>query len=216
MKLYYAPASPYARKVRACAITREIDRQLTLVEVNPHQSPAELLAGNPLSKVPCLLTADGVALFDSPVICEYLDSVADGVTSLFPPHGGPRWRALNVRHRAAVRLRLEGSRATARAWHVAVGRRTREHHAATARTKSRSLRTFAHDAGPGRTAGPDREIRTDDRRAVPHRAQAETVAAGRRHLEARTVVADLQPDGSGEEGPMRQPKDLLELATHIF
>ncbi len=116
MKLYYAPASPYARKVRACAITREIDRQLTLVEVNPHQSPAELLAGNPLSKVPCLLTADGVALFDSPVICEYLDSVADGVTSLFPPHGGPRWRALKQQAMAdgimdaAILRRMESAR----------------------------------------------------------------------------------------------------------
>ena len=42
MKLYYAPLSPYARKVRACAITREVDKQITLVEVNPHASPAEL------------------------------------------------------------------------------------------------------------------------------------------------------------------------------
>ncbi len=116
MKLYYAPASPYARKVRACAIAREIDRQITLIEVNPHQSPADLLAGNPLSKVPCLITADGVALFDSPVICEYLDSVVDGVTTLFPPHGRARWRALKQQAMAdgimdaAILRRMEGAR----------------------------------------------------------------------------------------------------------
>ena len=115
MKLYYAPLSPYARKVRACAITREIDKQITLIEVNPHASPAELVASNPLSKVPCLITADGVALFDSPVICEYLDSI-DGVTVLFPPHGGARWRALKQQAMAdgimdaAIFRRLEGAK----------------------------------------------------------------------------------------------------------
>jgi glutathione S-transferase len=50
------------------------------------------LADNPLSKVPCLVTQDGFALFDSPVICEYLDAVGAG--SLFPPPGPARWRAL--------------------------------------------------------------------------------------------------------------------------
>jgi len=57
------------------------------------QSPPALIAANPLSKVPCLLTEDGVAMFDSPVICEYLDSL-DGTLPMFPAHGGARWRAL--------------------------------------------------------------------------------------------------------------------------
>ena len=52
-----------------------------------------MLAANPLSKVPCLITDDGMALFDSPVICEYLDSL-DGAVPLFPRPGRGRWKAL--------------------------------------------------------------------------------------------------------------------------
>ncbi len=95
MKLFYSPASPFARKVLACAIAREIDGQIELVPTNPHASPPDLLAANPLSKVPCLITEDGVALFDSPVICEYLDAV-DGALPLFPRAAGARWRALKL------------------------------------------------------------------------------------------------------------------------
>ena len=96
MKLFTAPASPFARKVLACAISRGIDKQIALIAADPWSSPADLLAANPLAKVPCLITEDGVALFDSPVICEYLDSVdsVSGALPLFPQSGGPRWRAL--------------------------------------------------------------------------------------------------------------------------
>ncbi len=94
MKLHYSPTSPYVRKVLACAITRGIEGQIELVRTNPHQSPASLLADNPLSKVPCLVTDDGLALFDSPVICEYLDSVGDALPMF--PQGAARWRALKL------------------------------------------------------------------------------------------------------------------------
>ena len=95
MKLFYSPASPYARKVLACAITREIDDRIDKLPCNPNESPPELLAWNPLSKVPCLVTDDGLALFDSPVICEYLDSRGDALP-VFPGHGPARWRALKL------------------------------------------------------------------------------------------------------------------------
>ncbi len=94
MKLHYSPTSPYVRKVLACAIARGIDGQIERIPTNPHASPASLLADNPLSKVPCLVTDDGLALFDSPVICEYLDSLEGGLP-LFP-HGAARWRALKL------------------------------------------------------------------------------------------------------------------------
>jgi len=93
VKLYHSPASPYVRKVRICAITRGIDGQIELVPCNPNLSPAALLADNPLSKVPTLVTDDGAALFDSPVICEYLDSLGEALP-MFPDHGAARWRAL--------------------------------------------------------------------------------------------------------------------------
>lgn len=93
MKLYYSPTSPYVRKVMACAIIRGLDGRIEKHPTNPHESPAELLADNPLSKVPCLVTDDGVSLFGSQLICEYLDSLGDALT-LFPPQGAARWRAL--------------------------------------------------------------------------------------------------------------------------
>jgi glutathione S-transferase len=95
VKLYYSPTSPYVRKVMACAIIRGLDTQIEKHASNPHLSPADLVADNPLSKVPCLVTDDGLSLFGSQLICEYLDSVGDELR-LFPGHGGPRWRALKL------------------------------------------------------------------------------------------------------------------------
>ena len=92
MKLAYSPASPYVRKVNACAIARGIDKQIERWKVGT-TDPA-LLDFNPLSKVPTLITDDGMHLFDSPVICEYLDSVGS-VPKLFPPAGPARWKALS-------------------------------------------------------------------------------------------------------------------------
>ena len=90
MRLFHTPASPFARKVMACAIARGIEGQITLV---PAQGEgAEVVAVNPLGKIPCLVTDDGLALFDSRVICEFLDGVGD-VIPLFPDHG-LRMRAL--------------------------------------------------------------------------------------------------------------------------
>jgi glutathione S-transferase len=93
MKLYYSPTSPYVRKVMACAVIRGLDGQIEKQVTNPHVSPADLLADNPLSKVPCLVTDDGLSLFGSQLICEYLDSLGDE-PPMFPSHGAARWRAL--------------------------------------------------------------------------------------------------------------------------
>ncbi len=91
MKLFYSPTSPYVRKVMATAMAVGVDHLITKLPTNPHESGTELLAANPLSLVPCLVTNDGLALFDSPVICEYLDFVG---TMLMFPAGAARWRAL--------------------------------------------------------------------------------------------------------------------------
>jgi glutathione S-transferase len=52
MKLAYSPASPYVRKVMACAIARGLDGRIERDTTNPHLSPPELLKVNPLSKCP--------------------------------------------------------------------------------------------------------------------------------------------------------------------
>ena len=93
MKISYSPASPYVRKCIAVAIARGIDGQLEKW-VTKTTSP-ELQALNPLSKVPTLVTDDGMALYDSPVICEYLDSVGTAA-NLFPAAGPARWKALQL------------------------------------------------------------------------------------------------------------------------
>ncbi len=90
MKLFHSPFSPFARKVMACAVARSIENRITIVSTTGEA--AELAAANPLGKLPCLITDDGMALFDSRVICEFLDSVGE-VFPMFPDHGA-RIRAL--------------------------------------------------------------------------------------------------------------------------
>ncbi len=100
MKLHYAPASPFVRKVLACAILRGIDGRIETVATDPHASPAHLLRDNPLSKIPALVLEDGRAVYDSPVICEYLDTLGDA-PALFPPTGSPARLAVQIRHALA-------------------------------------------------------------------------------------------------------------------
>lgn len=95
MKLYFSPASPYARKVRISALELGLSERIellpvTLSPVSPH---AQLREHNPLGKIPALLTDSGEALYDSPVICEYLDALAGG-GRLWPAAGPGRWPAL--------------------------------------------------------------------------------------------------------------------------
>lgn len=92
MKLYYSPTSPFVRKVVITALAAGLDGQITRVATNPWLNPADLVHDNPLSKVPCLVTEDGLALFDSKVICEYLDSIGSG--TIMPLAGPTRWKAL--------------------------------------------------------------------------------------------------------------------------
>lgn len=91
MKLAFSPASPYVRKVMACAVARGIDGQIEKWVIP--STDAALVPANPLSKVPTLVLADGKSLFDSPVICEYLDSLGSA-KPLFPAAGPARWAAL--------------------------------------------------------------------------------------------------------------------------
>jgi glutathione S-transferase len=100
MKLHHSPFSPFARKVMACAIARGIDDRIELLRSNPHDSPADLLKSNPLSKIPCLVLEDGTPVFDSPVICEHLDSIGTA-NGLFPSSGTPRWVRISVMHALA-------------------------------------------------------------------------------------------------------------------
>jgi len=95
LKLLYSPTSPYARKVVAVSIVTGLYDKIERIEASPHpiERDASVLAHNPLAKVPTLITPEGLALFDSRVIAEYLDanSVAGRV---FPLQPASRWKAL--------------------------------------------------------------------------------------------------------------------------
>ncbi|HSW20157.1 MAG TPA: glutathione S-transferase family protein [Ramlibacter sp.] len=94
LTLHWSPKSPYVRKVMVCAHELGLVSRLTLVRsVAAMLKPnADIMAVNPLSKIPTLVRQDGSPLFDSVVICEYLDALGGG--SLFPREGEPRWQAL--------------------------------------------------------------------------------------------------------------------------
>ena len=95
MKLRHAPASPFVRKVMVIAHELALLGRIELVPttVSPVEANNSLAADNPLMKVPALTTDDGQVLFDSPVICEYLDVLA-GEHRYFPASGPARWTAL--------------------------------------------------------------------------------------------------------------------------
>lgn len=78
MKLFYNLPSPYARRVRVVAHELALFDRLELHECDPWADPAELLAANPLAKVPALVTDDGILIADSTAICLYLDGLSTG------------------------------------------------------------------------------------------------------------------------------------------
>lgn len=87
MRLYSAPASPFGRKVKMTVIVKGLMDQIeslhgdTRLAKNP-----ELAAANPLQKIPALVLEDGTQVFDSKVICEYLDGLSPS-SALLPPPG---------------------------------------------------------------------------------------------------------------------------------
>ena len=97
MKLLYQTHSPFARKVlvmaheAALADTMEVIRH----ETSPIRRNEAVYAVNPLGQVPVLLCDDGLALFDSAVICAYLDNLHAG-PRLIPEAGRARWLALRL------------------------------------------------------------------------------------------------------------------------
>ena len=93
MKLYGSLISPFTRK--AMVIVRELDLKVSLLP-RPEDA-AEFRRINPLGKIPALVLDDGSVLFDSPVICEYLNHVGGG--KFFP--GMSLWKENNGRWKAA-------------------------------------------------------------------------------------------------------------------
>lgn len=96
MKLFFSPTSPYVRKCMVVAHELGLTGRIDLLPSNAHPVTRDqtIIAKNPLGKVPTLITDDGQALYDSRVICEYLDDLGNG--ALFPKSGKARWEALTL------------------------------------------------------------------------------------------------------------------------
>lgn len=92
MKLYFANTSPYARKARVVLSEKGLEDRVDAVFQNPFEDSPELTAANPLKRVPALLTDEGRAIFDSPVICAFLDDIGDGPSLI--PGDASRWSVL--------------------------------------------------------------------------------------------------------------------------
>ncbi|MGA7487516.1 MAG: glutathione S-transferase N-terminal domain-containing protein [Xanthobacteraceae bacterium] len=95
MKLHWSPRSPFVRKVMIAAHELGLVERITCVRTvaattRPHPG---LMQDNPLSKIPTLVLDDGTVLYDSPVICEYLDGLHQG-PKLIPADGRARMIAL--------------------------------------------------------------------------------------------------------------------------
>lgn len=96
MKILFSPNSPFVRKCLVAAHELGLGKQLQLLasNANPVQRDAEIIPLNPLGKVPTFLTDDGQVLYDSRVICEYLNDRAGG--ALIPAAGAARWETLTL------------------------------------------------------------------------------------------------------------------------
>lgn len=97
MKLFYASASPFVRKVLVVAAELGIAERIERIDAaaTPITPDPKLAKVNPLAKLPTLVTDEGEALYDSGVICEYLTALAGGDTML-PAQGAERWAVLRL------------------------------------------------------------------------------------------------------------------------
>lgn len=93
MRLRWSPTSPFSRKVLVLIKEKGADGAIALERSNPLSREDRAATPNPLGKIPCLVTAGGGALYDSPVIMQYLDAVLDGPRML-AADGPERWTAL--------------------------------------------------------------------------------------------------------------------------
>lgn len=96
MRLLSSPASPFGRKVKITSAMKGFDDRISVEKAESgNANNLELQRDNPLNKIPVLVLADGTALYDSKVICEYLDSLKPE-PRLFPDAGPARFRTLTL------------------------------------------------------------------------------------------------------------------------
>jgi glutathione S-transferase len=110
MKMYWSSRSPFVRK--AMVVAHEVgvaDRieKIPVVVSSTMKPTADVMKNNPLNKIPTLITDEGITLFESVVVCEYLDSTFNKGAKLFPASGLPRWKALRWQALGSGMLEVE-------------------------------------------------------------------------------------------------------------
>ena len=153
MKLYTNPATPFGRKAQVVAF--ELGLKLDVIKTLPMQDP-EFRRINPLGKIPVLVLEDGSTLFDSPVICEYLNHRGGG--KFFP--GMNLWRQNTGRWKSLVLQALGDGISDAAVAYVILGReptppeayRTRQMETVIAGLDVADRMTFAKDPTIGEVA----------------------------------------------------------------
>ena len=96
MELVVSATSPYARKARIVRLEKKLQDRVRVIEASPLAEGSQSVIQNPLGKVPSLILPDGRVLFDSPLICTYLDA-EDGHPTLTGQTSEARW-AVEVAH----------------------------------------------------------------------------------------------------------------------
>ncbi len=94
MKLFYSQTSPFVRKCLVAAYELDLAQRIELKPAAPHPVNRDraVVERNPLGKIPTLVTEAGAVLFDSRVICDYLNGLGDG--HLLPASGEARFEIL--------------------------------------------------------------------------------------------------------------------------
>ena len=95
MQLYISKTSPYARKAWMVVLEKGLAAQVEIKPLNPWESPPELTQKNPLSQVPVLVLENGEFIYDSRVICAYLDGLSEE-PALVPDSGFDRIGVLRM------------------------------------------------------------------------------------------------------------------------
>ncbi len=94
MILRTSPPSPFGRKVKIMALHCGLAKQVSIEHADTNDPKDSLRQQNPLGKIPILILDDGMSIYDSNVICEYLDTLHRG-PKVFP-EGPRRWQALTL------------------------------------------------------------------------------------------------------------------------
>jgi glutathione S-transferase len=147
LQLIYSALSPFARKVRVVLAEKGMEGEVEVTTANPWEDPEALTRFNPISQVPTLVLDDGTALYDSPIVCAWLDAHGGGPRLI--PEGEAQWPVRRLEAvcdaimETGVKLRQEEMRPE--------GERSSTHPDRWARTVRRAFDALeAEGAGDGR------------------------------------------------------------------